>query len=187
MATDAFGVVVQKKGCLLPSVSRLDLSGGLEGANYPLKQGRPSPMIQPGFVFEGVDYSFDVAQSIATAPTGSGAGAGKVTFNPLSLTMLLDTSTATLFQDLAAGTNFRFLDIVLRKSGTAGGGGIYAIYGFGNLFATAMSFSHDDESPKQTTTFQYLQASIAYRMQNSDGTFGSFVVKGWDRSTNRAI
>jgi hypothetical protein len=45
-------------------------------------KGHPAPKTNSKGLFEVTDYSFDVEQTLSIGSQSSGAGAGKVTFNP---------------------------------------------------------------------------------------------------------
>src|SRR5262249_26055492 len=62
------------------------------------------------FALDGFSFSDDQSTSIGSA-TG-GAGAGKVTFNPLHLSFTQLGLDPQLFQMLAAGTHFKEVDVL---------------------------------------------------------------------------
>jgi type VI protein secretion system component Hcp len=64
-----------------------------KGINMPGNQG----------LFEIEDYSFDIEQTLNIGSSSSGAGAGKVTFNPFSITKQTDTASPAFFQQAMAG------------------------------------------------------------------------------------
>ena len=70
-------------------------------------------------LFEIEDYSFDIEQMLNIGSQSSGAGAGKVTFNPFSITRNIDRSSPLLFQNACSGTPYKNVGLGLRKS--AGG------------------------------------------------------------------
>jgi type VI secretion system secreted protein Hcp len=149
--------------------------------------GRP-PIKGPGALFEIEDYSFDVEQTLNIGSQSTGAGAGKVTFNPFSVTRKIDKVSPTLFKMACAGTPFQSVDLFLRKS--AGGttaGQFYLVFGFNLVAVKTISWSHDDETPKEVVTFEYGALSIAYAAQKSDGTFSPFTATCWDRVKNMAV
>ncbi len=70
-------------------------------------------------MFEVEDYSFDIEQTLNIGSQSSGAGAGKVTFNPFSITRKIDKSSPRVLQMACAGTPFQNVSLGLRKA--AGG------------------------------------------------------------------
>jgi hypothetical protein len=54
--------------------------------------------------FEIDDYSFDIEQVLNIGSSSTGAGAGKVTFNPFSITRKTDSSSPKLFRSADLGS-----------------------------------------------------------------------------------
>ncbi len=52
-------------------------------------------------LFEIEDFSFDIEQTLNIGSQSTGAGAGKVTFNPFSITRKIDRASPTLFEQPA--------------------------------------------------------------------------------------
>lgn len=63
--------------------------------------------------FEISDYAFDIEQTLNIGSQSSGAGAGKVTFNPFSITRSLDKTTPTFYQLCCSDKTFSDVDLVL--------------------------------------------------------------------------
>ncbi len=91
-------------GTLLDSESQIDVS----------KQRKPPEIAFPpnDNVFEIESYSFDIAQSLNIGSQSTGAGAGKVTFNPFSITRKTDRASPVLFQMACSGTAFESVVLV---------------------------------------------------------------------------
>ena len=105
-------------GAYLDAESQVDLSGNSE----PLMT-TPTSCFTAGKVFEVEDYSFDIEQTLNIGSQSSGAGAGKVTFNPFSITRKIDRASAIFYEMACSGTAFAQVTLGLRKSVGAGGGG----------------------------------------------------------------
>ena len=58
---------------------------------------------------------FDEEQTLNIGSQSSGAGAGKVTFNPLTITKSVDALTPKLFQFMCSGTPYKFVEILFIK------------------------------------------------------------------------
>ena len=87
-----------------------------------------------------------------------------------------------------AGQPFQSVNLLLRKaSGGSTSGQIFLVFGFDLVAVKTISWSHDDEAPKETVTFEYGALSIAYAPQKPDGSVGGFDVKGWDGVKNVAL
>src|ERR1700677_3379543 len=70
-----------------------------------------------GSLFEVEDFSFDVEQTLNIGSQSTGAGAGKITFNPFSITRKIDLQSPTFFNMACSGTAFKFVTLGMRKSG----------------------------------------------------------------------
>ncbi|HXJ01601.1 MAG TPA: type VI secretion system tube protein Hcp [Micropepsaceae bacterium] len=138
-------------------------------------------------LFEVEDYSFDIEQVLNIGSQSSGAGAGKVTFNPFSITRKIDVASPVLFQNACTGTPFKNVGLGLRKSaGGATSGVFFLVFTFKLVAVKTVSWAHDDESPKETVTFEYGGLAIQYVQQKPDGSFLPPVMRGWNRIRNIA-
>lgn len=139
-----------------------------------------------GSVFEVEDYSFDIEQTLNIGSQSSGAGAGKVTFNPFSITRKIDIASPIMFEMACAGVPFQTVSLALRKSaGTGASGTFFLRFDFKLVAIKTISWAHDDESPKETLTFEYGGLQVRYLQQKPDGTFASAAIPGgWNRVTN---
>ena len=138
-----------------------------------------------GGLFEIEDFSFDIEQTLNIGSQSTGAGAGKVTFNPFSITRKIDRFSPLLFQASCSGTPYQKVGLGLRKS--AGGntaGIIYLVFLFKLAAVKTISWSYDDESPKETTTFEYGGLQVHYCPQKSDGGLADVIPSGWNRVRN---
>ena len=121
-------------------------------------------------LFEIEDFSFDIEQTLNIGSQSTGAGAGKVTFNPFSITRKIDRSSPILFQNACSGTSFEQVCVGLRKSGGGDQSGvIYLVFVFRLVAVKTIGWSYDDESPKETTTFEYGALQIHYSPQQPSG------------------
>lgn len=146
-----------------------------------LKGGEGS---KPG-LFEIEDFSFDIEQTLNIGSQSTGAGAGRVTFNPFSITRKIDRFSPGLYEKACSGTPFQIVHLGLKKS--AGGnttGVIYLIFRFKLVAVKTISWSYDDESPKETVTFEYGGLQVHYSPQNPNGTLETAISGGWNRVRN---
>src|ERR1700733_7831253 len=88
MAFDTYMQFKDSTGAWLNGESQVVISG-----DSPLGTD-----IQQGNVFEIDDFSFDIEQVLNVGSQSSGAGAGKVTFNPFQITKKIDSASTQLFQ-----------------------------------------------------------------------------------------
>lgn len=61
---------------------------------------------------------FDEEQTLNIGSQSAGVGAGKVTFNPLTITKSVDALTPKLYQFMCAGTPYKFVEILFVKPTT---------------------------------------------------------------------
>ena len=114
MAVDAYVFFLRYDGSLLNSESQVDMSKNNEELASDLKSYASASQL-----FEIEDYSFDIEQVLNIGSQSTGAGAGKITFNPFSITRSSDKISPVLFQMACAGTPFQTVWLGLSKSGSA--------------------------------------------------------------------
>lgn len=171
-----------------PSESQVDLTKNKE----PLMSQPSAFPTVPGTVFEVEDYSFDIEQTLNIGSQSSGAGAGKITFNPFSITRKIDKLSPKLFSMACSGTAFQQVTLLLRKSAGVGGGGAdvsglaFLRFDFKLVAVKTISWSHDDESPKEEVTFEYGGLQMRYNQQDASGDMTKFPITaaGWNRVRN---
>jgi type VI secretion system secreted protein Hcp len=191
MAIDSYMTFQQYNGDYLESGSQVDFKNNGESLmENPFKI--PTGKGKKGYsqIFEVEDYSFDIEQTLNIGSQTSGAGAGKVTFNPFSITRKIDQASPTLFQMACSGTAFKVVTLALRKGVGTGGGGdstsgqIFLRFDFKLVAVKTISWSHDDESPKETVTFEYGAMQINYAPQLASGKLTTAIPGGWNRVRN---
>jgi type VI secretion system secreted protein Hcp len=185
MAVDAYVFFLRYDGSLLNSESQVDMSKNTE----PLAKDDLVGYAKAGQLFEIEDYSFDVEQVLNIGSAGSGTGAGKITFNPFSITRPIDKSSPILFEAACSGQPYQQVGLALRKAvGTTVGGGasgqVFLRFDFKMAAVKTISWSHDDTSPKETTTFEYGGMLIRYCQQAADGSLMAAIPGGWNRVAN---
>ena len=181
MAVDSFMYFLDYKGAYLKSESQVDLSKTVGHKSILAKFQEAGQ----GGVFEISDYSFDIEQVLSIGSQSSGAGAGKVTFNPFSITRNIDISSPKIFQYACSGTPYKEVGLGLRKSSGGDSSGSFFLFFIFKLVAVkTISWAHDDESPKETTTFEYGGLNIQYGQQQPNGDIGALIPGGWNRVRN---
>jgi type VI secretion system Hcp family effector len=173
----------------LTSESQVDMSQNNEPLAVSTDNGSPSlkALAAPSKnqIFEVEDYSFDIEQTLNIGSQSVGAGAGKVTFNPFSITRKIDRASPVFYQMACSGTAFKWVTLALRKSsGGNTSGEIYLRFDFKLVAVKTISWAHDDESPKETVTFEYGGLLIRYCMQNPGGDLAAAIPGGWNRVAN---
>lgn len=199
MAVDAYVVFVPYNATVLNSELQVAWSASSKDSLSKPIQGYKSATVSGGQltygqIFEIEDYSFDIEQTLNIGSQSGGAGAGKVTFNPFSITRKIDAASPMLFQMACAGTPFQTVYLALRKSvgagatggnqGTMTAGFVFLRFDFKLVAVKTISWSHDDESPKETVTFEYGGLQIHYCSQNPNGSLMAEQAGGWNRVLN---
>jgi type VI secretion system secreted protein Hcp len=136
-------------------------------------------------LFEIEDFSFDIEQTLNIGSQSTGAGAGRVSFNPFSITRKIDRSSPLLFEQACSGTPYEMVGLGLRKGGGGNMSGImFLAFLFKLVAVKTISWSYDDESPKETVTFEYGGLQVHYAPQKPDGGMYPKIFKGWNRVKN---
>lgn len=177
MAIDAYMTFTPYKGDPLKCESTVDFTG---------TTGELATGMTAGQVFEIDEWSqLSVEQTLNIGSQSSGTGAGRVDFKEFSITRKIDKASPIFFTMACSGTPFKNVALALRKS--AGGttaGQFFLRFDFKLAAVKSISYSHDEASPKEEVTFEYGGFLLRYTMQNSDGTMGSVIPAGWDRTKN---
>jgi type VI secretion system secreted protein Hcp len=143
--------------------------------------GKPSPLAN---AVQIPTFSLDIEQTLNIGAQSSGAGAGKVTFNPLVIKRPVDQTSPVLFRDCASGVTFKTLTVNVVGSNPAVN--IPLTYTFSLVAVQTIAYDSGDGSsaPMETVSFQYGALEIDYTAQKADGTPGTTVAAGWDRVKN---
>src|SRR5689334_11672015 len=67
--------------------------------------------------FELQNWSFGAANAASISSASMGAGSGKATFDPFSITKAIDRATPSLFSTLCMGGHYKLLTLWVRKAG----------------------------------------------------------------------
>jgi type VI protein secretion system component Hcp len=195
MAIDAYMSFQQYGGAWLTAESQVVFTNNNEPlmkSPYPFGNANQGTVPNPGpSVFEIEDFSFDVEQTLNIGSGGSGAGAGKITFNPFSITRKIDKCSPIFYQQACSGTAFQLVTLCLRKSSGAGAAGagntagvIYLRFDFKLVAVKTISWSYDDESPKEEVTLEYGGLMVNYCQQAANGSMMTAIAGGWNRVQN---
>ncbi len=117
----------------------------------------------------------------------TGAGAGKVTFNPFSITRKIDRSSPHLFEHgllrhAVRRRRARAAQVLRRRPA----GQIYLVFVFKLVAVKTISWSYDDESPKETMTFEYGGLQVLYMPAEAGRQMDTASPGGWNRVKNVA-
>ena len=128
------------------------------------------------------DFSFSDDQTLNIGSQSSGAGAGKVTFDPLHLSFSQLGLDPTLFKMLASGQTFKEID-VLGYDASGDSSHLAVDYSFGLTAAKTLSV---DASGITQLDLEYGSEELQVYNQHPDGSFSSTPdeVSAWNRVTN---
>ena len=126
------------------------------------------------------------ASNAGTSASGSGGGAGKVSFQDLHITKPTDTSSATLFLKCANGQHFQKADLYVRKAGgdASGASSVFLKIELQDVLVSSVLFEgaiEGDDRPTEEVTFNF--GKIYYEYDAEDGEVDQFA---WDLANNTA-
>lgn len=183
MAIDSYMCFIGYDDKYLQSESQVDLKSSAQDQaqlSDPFVKAKTN-----GGLFEVEDYSFDIEQTLGIGSQSTGAGAGKVTFNPFSITRKVDKSSPTFFQNACSGKAFKNVFLGMRKSaGNEATGVFFLVFQFKLVAVKTVGWAHDDEAPKETVTFEYGGLIVKYGQQSANGQISSVFPGGWNRVKN---
>lgn len=150
--------------------------------------------LKNGTIFEIDDFSFDIEQVLNIGSQSSGAGAGKVTFNPFQITRKTDRISPQLFQMCCAGQHFSNVSLYLRRAGGATTGGVmssgttFLRFDFALVAVKTISWSgaDGDEACKEEVTFEYGALRVRYVQQDEKGKPMPTKTGMWNRVYNNS-
>ena len=124
------------------------------------------------------------ASNAGTSASGSGGGAGKVSFQDLHITKPTDTSSATLFLKCANGQHFQKADLYVRKAGgdASGASSVFLKIELQDVLVSSVQFEgaiQGDDRPSEDVTLNF--AKIYYEYDATDGEVDQF---SWDLAQN---
>ncbi len=126
-------------------------------------------------------FAFSVQRPLNIGSQTTGAGAGKITFNPLVITRAIDASSPTLFLNSASGNTFKqMLLSVVKTSGKTP----YIVEQW--QFALVAVKQIDFTPTLETDTFQYGAVRFITYQQKPDGTLQTSNVGSWSRANNNS-
>ena len=190
MAFDAYMQFKDPKGNWLKGESQVEVNAQQESKlGSDLKQDS---------VFEIDDFNFDIEQVLNIGSQSSGAGAGKVTFNPFTITRKTDRASPILFTMCCAGQHFEMVSLYLRRAGGAGSsltaaqgdvssGSTFLRFDFALVAVKTVSWSGSDgdESPKEEVAFEYGALQVRYLQQDATGAaMAAETIGSWNRVYN---
>ena len=128
-------------------------------------------------------FSFDIEQTLNIGSQSTGVGAGKVTFNPLSISMAPSSLDSTLTDMAESGTPFCEADLLV-----VGAQGATELFSMRLAAVKTVSFSGTASGQAPTTfTFEYGGLVVVNHSYTATGAAGKSTGRGWDRTRNVAL
>ncbi len=184
MAISGYMFFQDYNGKYMPSESQVDMTANAKDTMW--KTYGFGDAQSAGGLFEIEDFSFDIEQTLSIGSQATGAGAGKVTFNPYSITRKIDKFSPILYQNACSGTPYQQVTLALQKSSGGNTAAVtYLVFNFKLVACKTIAWSYDDEAPKETVTFEYGGLQVFYSQQDASGNFSKGVIPGgWNRVKN---
>lgn len=129
------------------------------------------------------------ASNPSSVAFGTGSGAGKVDLSSLSLQKQLDKSSPFLFANCCSGTHIATGQMIVREATGSETTQTYFQYDMKEVFIDSISWggAAGGGKPSESVSVSTKSLQITYTPQNSDGSLGNKIVKGWNVATNAAI
>jgi type VI secretion system secreted protein Hcp len=129
------------------------------------------------------------ASNPSSVAFGTGSGAGKVDLSSVSLQKQLDIASPYLFANCCAGTHASTGTMICREATGATTTQVYFQYDFTEVFVDSISWggAAGGGKPSESLSLSAKTLMVTYTPQNSDGSLGSKIPKGWNQTTNAAM
>ena len=130
-----------------------------------------------------LSFSWGVANSGSATP-GGGGGAGKATFQDLSIVHGIDKATPALLKACATGLHIKDATITHRKAGT--GQQEYLIVRLNDVTITAVSHAGAEDQPyAESVSLKFAKVDLEYKPQRPDGTLDEGLHFKFDLKANK--
>ena len=135
--------------------------------------------------FELSSFTLDASNPISIGSATTGAGAGKVKFEPFQFVKPVDKYTAELFQDLSSGTKIPSIEIVVRRPGDNGLENPLIQYMLKPVILTNLHISGESRSATETIQAEFGAVQFAVYAQKPNGQSTVTSTGGWNQITNK--
>jgi type VI secretion system secreted protein Hcp len=132
---------------------------------------------------EVLSFSWGVANP-GSVTHGGGGGAGKPTFQDLSIVHHIDKATPALLKACATGTHLKEATITHRKAGK--GQQEYLVVKLNDIIITAVSHGGTaGQLPDETVSLAFAKVDLEYKPQKPDGSLDAGIHFKYDLKTNK--
>jgi type VI secretion system secreted protein Hcp len=132
---------------------------------------------------EVLSFSWGVTNSGSIA-SGGGAGAGRATFQDLSLVHRIDKASPALMQACATGTHFKEATITHREAGK--GQQEYLIVKMNDIIITSVTHGGASGEPaSESVSLMFAKVDLEYKAQKADGSLDAGIHFKYDLKANK--
>jgi type VI secretion system secreted protein Hcp len=130
-------------------------------------------------------FEFGVESTTTIGSMSGGAGAGKATFQALTITKPVDSTSPVLMQKIGQGSVIPGMELVVRKAGGTNPSAVYQRYFFTPVFVTSQNHAGTSgEGVTETLKFAFGAMQMSNTRQNPNGTTAPPVALSWSQMTN---
>src|SRR3954467_3628281 len=120
----------------------------------------------------------------ANIGAGGGAGAGKATFQDLTIVHTIDKASPLLMKACATGQHLKEATVTHRKAGK--GQQEFLIVKMNDIIVTGVTHGGTtDEPASETVTLAFAKVEVEYRPQKADGSIDAGVMFKYDLKSNK--
>ena len=129
------------------------------------------------------------ASNPSSVSFGTGSGAGKVDLSSISFQKQLDIASPYLFANCCSGAHVDKGTMIVRESTGATTTQVYFQYDLTEVFIDSISWggAAGGGKPSESLSVSAKSIMVTYTPQNSDGSLGTQIPKGWNQTTNSAM
>jgi type VI secretion system secreted protein Hcp len=129
-------------------------------------------------------WSWGAANPVSLGSAGSGAGSGKVAFQPFSITRQIDASSPQLFSDVASGKHLTEVDVVGVRQGPQGAATPFMTLALKDVLVTSIDWSagNGGDQPKEELTLAFARVQVT--AGDTTSTTNPPSTASWDLTTN---
>ncbi|MEZ5749064.1 MAG: type VI secretion system tube protein Hcp [Caenibius sp.] len=125
-------------------------------------------------------------QNGGTWASGGGGGAGKVSFQDVTVHKMADSSTPMLMNACASGEHIKTGVITVRKAG--GKQEEFYKLSLKNILVTSVTNTGaNGGNPTEVVSMNFEEMKLDYKEQNPDGTLGGVSSFGWNVKENQSV
>ena len=180
------GPVGQASVVNIPSRLECPTPGAVTPANIPETYlaipGIPGEVTIPAYVNQISVLSWSLGGSLPGTSSACGQ-ASSPGHGDLTVVKGIDKASPGLMLASAQGTNLPVVTLTQAHSKGSGAGATVLTFTFKLVAVKTISWSHDDESPKESVTFEYGGLTVRYQSINPDGSLNPAVSTCYDFTT----